>query len=318
LGSLVAFAVAAGTAGCGGKTQSSADSAGQEGSTGQDGKGNSAVTVGSGSAPVATDPAVARYQQSFQDATREIPPRSSEEPPRQTIAGKSVGVLYLAVQKIWDDVKLVQDGKLLLYRATLETDQGEIEIELHPDWAPNHVRSFIALARVGYYDQLTFDRRIAEQSADQNVPTLQLIEAGCPLGLGAPEFGSIGYWLKDEFNPELSHEEGTVGACHGFEPDSAACRFYICLSGGPTLNGRYTVFGQVTRGLDIAQKIFDQPHRIVENEVSGHNRFDKSPVISRVIVHPPVLDKPIPVAKMEEKSEQPIINAPAPDENTQP
>ena len=78
-----------------------------------------------------------------------------------------------------------------------------------------------------------------------------MIEAGGPLGAGDPEdHDSIGYWLKPETDAKVVHEEGSVGAVHGEEPDSAACKFYIILSKAPAdpAGGSYTVFGKVTRG----------------------------------------------------------------------
>src|SRR5205807_10337779 len=141
----------------------------------------------------------------------------------------------------------------------LETDLGLIEIELKPDIAPNHVRNFVALARAGYYDGLSFERIYRAESRGDAGATLEEIEAGCPLGTGDTAGGSIGYWLNPEFAAKVSHVEGTVGACRGDAEDSAACRFYITLCKAPNLDGDFTVFGQVTAGLDVARKIFAGP-----------------------------------------------------------
>ena len=62
---------------------------------------------------------------------------------------------------------------------------------------------------------------------------LDYVEAGCPLDKGDPEDGSIGYWLRAENGPGLTHEIGAVGASHGRERDSAACKFYITLCNAP-------------------------------------------------------------------------------------
>src|SRR5439155_4576204 len=67
------------------------------------------------------------------------------------------------------------------------------------------------------------------------------------------------YWLKAEFDDQVKHEEGSVGACLGQGADSAACRFYITLSKAPALDGERTVFGKVTRGLDVVRRISSQP-----------------------------------------------------------
>jgi peptidyl-prolyl cis-trans isomerase B (cyclophilin B) len=295
---IAALVLAAGTLGCGGKSHSGGDCS--DASSASASRESPGAAVGSGKPASSDSSPLARYRQSFQEATREDVPADCEKPPLQTSAGKSVGVLYEKVRKTWDDIKLVSDdGKLLIYRVTFDTDQGEIEIELHPDWAPNHVRSFLALAKVGYYDGLAFDRRIQQISETPQIPTLNMVEAGCPMGLGMQEYGSIGYWLKAEFDPKLKHEEGTVGAWHSMDPDTAACRFYVCLSDAPTLDGRFTIFGKVSGGLDAARKMFNQPHRISDDDEEGCHRFDKPPVIRKVVVHPPVVDKPIPVAIME-------------------
>jgi cyclophilin family peptidyl-prolyl cis-trans isomerase len=93
----------------------------------------------------------------------------------------------------------------------------------------------------------------------------EYLEAGCPLGTGGPGYGHIGYWLQPEIrdpkdNPKVRHEEGTVGAVPGEDLATTACKFYITLSKVPPgMDGRYNVFGKVTRGLDVARKILSRP-----------------------------------------------------------
>src|SRR5262249_49269334 len=83
---------------------------------------------------------------------------------------------------------------------------------------------------------------------------------GCPMGTGQPGCGSIGYWMKPEFSDDVKHEEGSVGACRGEDPESAACRVYITLSKAPGMDGEHTIFGKVTpRGLDVVRRIATQP-----------------------------------------------------------
>jgi peptidyl-prolyl cis-trans isomerase B (cyclophilin B) len=186
------------------------------------------------------------------------------------------------------------NGHRIDYTAVVETDFGPIEIALRPDRAPNHVRNFLALARAGYYDGLHFDRIIHEVSPDGTGEPFDAVEGGCPLGTGEAEGGSIGYWLKaDPLDPAgkpvavepLPHEEGAVGASHGTDRDSAGCKFYITLCKAPFLDGNYTVFGKVTRGLDVARTMFHQP--VVadeENPNSGHDRPQKPIVIRKVTI----------------------------------
>jgi peptidyl-prolyl cis-trans isomerase B (cyclophilin B) len=228
-------------------------------------------------------------QRSFAEATRSEPPADWPPPPDVTRAGKSVGKLYTEVVKVWDGVHFVTPaGKRVVHHAILDTEQGVVDIELRPDWAPNHVRNFVALARVGYYDGLVFERTIHQESDVQPGDKLDLIEAGCPLGTGESGTGSIGYWLKPEFNAQVHHEEGTVGACRGEEADTAGCRFYISLCKAPFLDGNYTVFGKVAGGLDVARKIFTQP---VKEDEQGEQRPLKPVVINKVTIQTKEVDK---------------------------
>jgi peptidyl-prolyl cis-trans isomerase B (cyclophilin B) len=217
-----------------------------------------------GIAPAAW-PGEPRLQQPFSQATRQEPPAEwiehVQRPPDVTMAGKSVGKLYEEVVRTWDSIHYTSvNGSPIHYIATLDTTLGPIEIALRPDIAPNHVRNFIALARAGYYDGLVFERTVHARSEEQPEVEIDVLEGGCPLGTGDLGFGSIGYWLKPEFTKE-PHDVGTVGACHGAEPDTACCRFYITLSKAPVLDGNFTVFGKVTQGLDVARRIFSLPVR---------------------------------------------------------
>ncbi|MHB1425133.1 MAG: peptidylprolyl isomerase [Gemmataceae bacterium] len=228
----------------------------------------------------------------FGKATRggDDPPANSNPPPDVTVSGKAVYKIYKEVVGMWDGIRFVTpDGKPIHYSATVETDYGAIEIALRPDLAPNHVRNFVALARAGYYDGLFVDRICHEENEIEpgKKQVFDSIEAGCPLGNGEPSNGSIGYWLKPEFAPadaKVTHEPGTVGACRGSEPDTAACRFYITLCDAPFLDGNFTVFGKVTRGLEVARIISKQPTREYEEDAAGSLRPDKPIAIKKVTI----------------------------------
>ena len=227
-----------------------------------------------------------RLHQSFLEATRQQPP-PDQRPPDRTMTSKSVGKLYSEVVRLWDTIRFTDAiGNPLVYSAVLETELGNIEIALDPLSAPNHVRNFIALARAGYYDGLVFDRVQHQEAIDPEGATMRYeeIEAGCPLGTG--EFGnnSIGYWLKPEFNERFTHVEGTVGACRGIEEDTAACKFYITLGKAPYLDGNYTAFGRVTRGLDVARKIYARPIILDDQDLNGSRRPEKPVVIRKVTI----------------------------------
>jgi peptidyl-prolyl cis-trans isomerase B (cyclophilin B) len=231
--------------------------------------------------PVALEP---RLRQSFTEATRQDPPTDWQRPPDKTFAGKSVGKLYTDVVKLWDTIQFVtSDGKRINYSATIDTELGPIELALRPDLAPNHVRNFVALAQVGYYDGLVFERTVHVKPDDQPGVEVEVLEGGCPLGTGDIGQGSIGYWLKPEFSAE-AHEIGTVGACHGAESDTAACRFYVTLCKAPFLDGNFTAFGKVTQGLDTARRIFSLPVRN-DPEYPEGDRPEKPVVIRKVTIH---------------------------------
>ena len=209
------------------------------------------------------------------------PPAFVNMPVDVTVTGKPTFKLLNEVQQLWNEIRFTTpEGKRIDYTAVLDTDFGQVQIALRPDVAPNHVRSFVALIRAGYYDGMRFDRIHHEVPMDApNEPT-DFIEGGCPFDKGDPKDGSIGYWLKPEAGPALHHEIGAIGAMHGTMRDSAGCKFYIMLSDAPFMDGGYTVFGKVTKGLDVVRTIFGKPVIIDEYDWPGHNR-PKDPLIIR-------------------------------------
>jgi len=126
---------------------------------------------------------------------------------------------------------------------TIETDKGNIVFEMFPDVAPKTVARITELIKQGFYNGLTFHR----------VEPGFVIQGGDPNGNGT---GGSGVKLKAEFNKK-HHELGTVAMARSNDPDSADSQFYICLGSQPFLDGKYTVFGQVTdkASLEVIQKI---------------------------------------------------------------
>ncbi len=118
---------------------------------------------------------------------------------------------------------------------------GEIRIELYPDTAPKTVENFVTLAKKGFYDGLAFHR----------VEPGFVAQGGDPKGNGT---GGPGYTIKAEFN-QRKHVRGTVAMARANHPDSAGSQFYICFQPAPFLDGKYTVFGQVTSGMEHVDKI---------------------------------------------------------------
>lgn len=126
-------------------------------------------------------------------------------------------------------------------QARIATPHGDIVFAFYPKDAPTHVAAFVKLARAGFYDGLTFHR----------VEPGFVIQGGCPEGTGT---GGPGYRLKAEFS-ERPHLQGTVAMARASHPDSAGSQFYICLEDARFLDRQYTVFGQVTEGLNAVQKV---------------------------------------------------------------
>ena len=118
---------------------------------------------------------------------------------------------------------------------------GTIKIEFYPDSAPNTVANFEKLANTGFYNGLTFHR----------VEPGFVVQGGDPNGDGT---GGPGYKIKAEFN-NRKHITGTVAMARASHPDSAGSQFDICLAPASFLDNNYTVFGQVTEGMDLVQQI---------------------------------------------------------------
>lgn len=215
-----------------------------------------------------------------------VPPEG-EQLPDVTATGQSVGKLYEKVAELFDQIKFFDSrGRKIKYFATLKTEQGDIRIELLGDSAPNHVRSFIALSRAGYYNGLPFHRSLRREVDSK---TEAFLEAGCPLGTGDLGYGSIGYWLKAEPSEELTHDDGIVGATHSLKPrgdvledlDNAACKFYIALSKAPWRDQSFTIFGKVIQGLNSAHTISQRPNL---TERGFEDRPARPAIIREVII----------------------------------
>jgi peptidyl-prolyl cis-trans isomerase B (cyclophilin B) len=142
--------------------------------------------------------------------------------------------------------------KMAETRAIIETKFGNIEIKFFPDVAPNHVNSFIELAKKGFYDGTTFHRVIPGfmiQGGDPNSKDADRSRHG----MGGP-----GYTIKAEFN-QKPHKRGTLSMARAADPNSAGSQFFICVADAPFLDRQYTVFGEVVSGMEVADKIVNQP-----------------------------------------------------------
>ncbi len=124
--------------------------------------------------------------------------------------------------------------------AKIETAHGTLTIELFEKDAPGTVANFEKLTKEGFYDGLTFHRVI---------PNF-MIQGGCPNGTGT---GGPGYKIPCEINAN-KHLRGTLSMAHA-GPNTGGSQFFICHAPQPHLDGVHTVFGQVTDGLEIVDKV---------------------------------------------------------------
>jgi peptidyl-prolyl cis-trans isomerase B (cyclophilin B) len=134
--------------------------------------------------------------------------------------------------------------------AVVKTSKGTITFKFFPKDAPNTVATFIELADKKFYDGTTWHRVVPGFVIQGGDPLSKTLPAGDPqLGSGGP-----GFRLKAEFSQQ-KHLEGTVALARAQDNDSGGSQFYICLAPQPSLDGQYTVFGQVVSGLDVVHKI---------------------------------------------------------------
>ena len=137
--------------------------------------------------------------------------------------------------------------------AVVETAQGQFVIRLLPELAPRHVQHFARTARAGGYDGTTFHRIIPRG----------IIQGGDPLSKDpakAALYGTGGLGLlKAEFSDRPMTRGSVAAVLRPSSRDSAGNQFFICLSEQPALTGKYTIFGEVTGGMDVVDKIGETP-----------------------------------------------------------
>ncbi|MEZ6139561.1 MAG: peptidylprolyl isomerase [Zavarzinella sp.] len=219
---------------------------------------NSSSPTAESSTTSAAAQSVPDSQPDFSRDTLSTVPNGQRLPVDSTVAGKSTAKVRQKVEELWPTIQLKNEkGEWLNPVVTLETSLGDIELALQPEWAPNHVRNFIALVEAGYYDGLKFDRVVRHQVQDEQgkMHPLEMIRAGCPTATGDPGIGHLGYFMTPEIRPDLKHETGTVGWWHDEDPTSGGVRFYIALAPSPLLDSQYSIVGKVQNGLKVAQEI---------------------------------------------------------------
>ena len=142
--------------------------------------------------------------------------------------------------------------------AVIKTSLGTIVFRFFDKDAPKHVANFKKLAHDGFYDGSTFHRVIPGfmiQGGDPNSKDADRSNDG---------FGSAGYTIPAEFNSN-KHLRGTVSMARGGDPNSASCQFFICVRPQTSLDGQYSVFGQVVEGMEVVDKIVSVPRDARDN-----------------------------------------------------
>lgn len=132
--------------------------------------------------------------------------------------------------------------------AELHTSLGEIDLQFFPDVAPQHVKNFIDLSEKGFYNGTKFHRVIAGF----------VVQGGDPNTVSGPRStwgtGGSGKNVPAEFN-SIHHARGILSMARSNNPNSASSQFFICVADVGQLDNQYTVFGRVTKGMDVADKI---------------------------------------------------------------
>jgi cyclophilin family peptidyl-prolyl cis-trans isomerase len=154
--------------------------------------------------------------------------------------------------------------------AEIHTTAGEIDIRFFPDAAPNHVKNFIDLAQKGFYNGTKFHRVIPGfmiQGGDPNTKSSDTSTWGT---------GGSGKLLKAEFN-DIPHKRGILSMARSPDPNSASSQFFIVVKDSRHLDRQYTAFGQVTKGMDVADKIVSAPR-------GANDRPDKPVAIEKIVI----------------------------------
>ena len=132
--------------------------------------------------------------------------------------------------------------------AVIETKFGNIELEFFSDKAPGHVKNFKNLAKTGFYNGTLFHRVIPGFMIQGGDPNSKSPDRSMH-GMGGP-----GYSIDAEFN-DVKHDRGVLSMARSQDPNSAGSQFFICVKNAHFLDGKYTAFGRVIKGIEVADKI---------------------------------------------------------------
>ena len=156
-------------------------------------------------------------------------------------------ILLLIITILTSNKGVTMENKLIM-----KLKYGEVEIELFPEDAPNHVKRVLKLAKEGKYNGVAFHRVIEgfmAQTGDVKFGNINEFNQQM-VGTGSSELPD----LKAEFN-NIPHERGTVSMARSANPDSANSQFFICFKSAPHLDRQYTVFGKVISGMEFVDQI---------------------------------------------------------------
>jgi cyclophilin family peptidyl-prolyl cis-trans isomerase len=168
---------------------------------------------------------------------------------RQLIAVAALAAMALLARPLWLQARQASPGAGPI--VVLDTARGIIEFETYPEEAPKTVAQIVGLVKRGFYNGLRFhraERNFVVQVGDPQTRNMTLQDWWGRKGSGTP----IGF---AEITKKRTHVRGAVGMGHSGSAKDADSQFYITLRAAPELNGKYTVFGRVIQGMDVAAKI---------------------------------------------------------------
>ena len=162
---------------------------------------------------------------------------------------------------------------------TFEMENGDImKAELYPEIAPNTVNNFVSLVNKGFYDGLIFHRVINGF----------MIQGGCPdgTGMGGPGYSIKGEFSQNHFKNDLKHTPGVLSMARAMNPNSAGSQFFIMHKDAPHLDGQYAAFGCVMDGMDVVDRIANQPRNMMTNKPKKDQVMAKVTVDTQGVTYP--------------------------------
>ncbi len=172
-------------------------------------------------------------------------PANSAVSTDQTAAAETLKAEAPAAQKTVTETQTAQQEEGIV-KIKIETTMGDIYADLYEKEAPKTVENFVKLAKKGFYDGIIFHRVIPQF----------MLQTGDPTGTG---MGGPGYSFDDEFSPNLRHDKPGVLSMANSGPNTNGSQFFITQVPTPWLDNRHSVFGQVTKGMDVVNSIAAVP-----------------------------------------------------------